>query len=269
MVAAMDWRGSRSSGLVALGFFLARRGATAAVGLGLTVACVVGFSGMAVAFAHHGKLDALPDVPLLASSALAFGVGVLVAFAVSTRAFRRDEDDGVRALLRARGVSATRYLAARVVGLALSLAAFVAGGSLIVGLVAVAVSHGRVTALHTLQASLAATVFGIAFAATFAPVAMATLAARTRGRGYVMLFAVLALPELLQSSLLHVVGPDWVTVCSVPGALVALRTALAPTGVDGPMLARSLVALVVIVVAAALVVRVELTHAARVARTGL
>jgi putative flippase GtrA len=250
MVAAMDWRGSRSSGLIALGFSLARRGATSAFALGLTALCIVGFSGMAVAFAHHGKLDALPDVPLLASSALAYGVGVLVAFAASTRAFRRDEDDGVRALLRARGVSATQYLAARVVGLALSLAAFVAGGSFIVGLVAVAVSHGRATALHTLQA----------------PVAMATLAARTRGRGYLVLFTVLVLPELLQSSLLRVIGPDWVAVCSVPGALVALRTALAPIGVDGPMLARSLVALISIVVAALLVVRVELARAPQTPR---
>jgi hypothetical protein len=257
----MDWRGTRGGGLIALGFFLARRGATAAVGLGLSVACVLGFGGLAVVFARRGKLDALPDVPLLASSALAFGVGVLVAFAVATRVLRRDEEEGIRGLLRARGVDATEYLAARITGLAMSLAAFVAGGSALVGLVATVVAHGRVIAIHTVQASLAAVIFGVAFAVTFAPVAMATLGARSRGLGYLALLSVLVMPELLHASLTRLVGASWASVCSIPGALLALRAALAPTGVDAAMLARSLVAIVAIVALALLVVRAELARA--------
>jgi len=256
----MDWRGSRGGGLVALGFFLARRGAMAAVGLALTIACVVGFGGLAVAFARHGKVAALPDVPLIASSVLAFGVGVLVAFAASTRAFRRDEDEGVRALLRAHGIDTTQYLAARVAGLALSLAGFVAGGSALVGLVAIVVARGHVPAMHTIQASFAAVVFGVAFAVTFAPVAMATLGARSRGRGYLALLAVLVVPEILRSSLARFIAPGWLAVCSVAGALLTLRAALAPTGVDTLMLARALVALVLIVALALVVVRGQLAR---------
>jgi hypothetical protein len=259
-VPVMDWRGSRGGGLVALGFFLARRGAMAAVGVALTAASVVGFGGLAAAFASHGKLDALPSVPLVASSVLAFGVGVLVAFAASTRAFRRDEDEGVRALLRLHGVDAAHYLAARVVGLALSLAAFVAGGSALIGLVAIVVARGRVPAAHTIQASVASVVFGVAFAVTFAPVAMATLGARSRGGGYLALLAVLVVPELLEPSLARYIPPSWLEVCSVPGALLALRTALAPVGVDAVMLSHALVALLIIIAVALVVVRGQLAR---------
>jgi len=259
-VAPMDWRGARGGGLVALGFYLARRGATAAIGLALTVACVLGFGGLAVVFVRSGKVDALPDVPLLASSALAFGVGVLVAFAASTRVLRRDEEDGVRGLLRARGVDASGYLAARVVGLAIALAVFVAGGSALVGILTSLVAKSRGVAGHTLQASFAAVVFGVAFAATFAPVAMATLGARSRGRGYLALLTVLVLPELLHASLARILAPEWVDVCSVPGALLALSASLAPTGLDAAMLARSAVALVAIIGIALLVVRAEIAR---------
>jgi len=256
-------RASRGGSLVALGFFLARRDATAVLGLVLGGACVVGFGGLSVVMSRRATAEAVAGVPLLASSALAFGVGVLVAFAASTRAFRRDEDDGVRALLSAHGLGASEYLAARVLGLTVVLAVLVAGGSALVGVVAILTSHGRVAALHALQSSLAAVAFGLAFAVTFAPVAMATLGARSRGGGYLALLLVLVLPELLEGPLERVLSPAWVAVLSIPGALLTLRTSLAPVGVDLAMLSRAVIALLAIILGALAVVRVELLRARR------
>jgi hypothetical protein len=185
---------------------------------------------------------------------------VLVAFAVSTRAFRRDEDDGVRALLQARGVSATGYLAARVAGLTVALAALVGGGSLAVGLLSLLAARGRVSALHSVQASLAALAFALAFAATFAPVAMATLGSRSRGGGYGALLLVLVGPELARPYLARALAGPWLDVASIPGALLTLRASLAPPGVDPAALGRSLFALVVVAAGALLVVRAELAR---------
>ncbi len=237
-----------------------------ALALGLTAVCVLGSSLIAVFLSHRGKADALPAVPLGASSVLAFGVGVLVALGVSTRAFRSDEENGIRALLRARGVSATSYLAGRIAGLAAVLAVLVAGGSALVGLVATLMARGRVPALHTAQATLAAIVFGVAFALTFAPVAMATLAARSRRGGYVALLMVLLAPELLAPSLDRFVPHGWLEVCSIPGALLAVRASLAPAGADPVMLAHGAVALAAICVGALVVVRVELARRYRLPR---
>jgi hypothetical protein len=257
----MSWRDSRARVLVALGFFLARRGVMAAVSLGLTVACVAGSGVVAFVLGQHRRQAALPNVPLVASSALAFGVGVLVAFTVSTRAFRRDEDEGVRALLSARGVHATGYLGARIAGLAALLALLVGGGSVGVGALTLLASRSTPAALHTVQASFAALTFGLAFAFVFAPVAMATLGARSRGGGYLALLAVLGLPELLRPWLSRVIDPSWLDLLSIPGALAGLRGALAPVGVDLAATGRSVVVLLVVVVAAVAIVRVELLRA--------
>jgi len=251
----------RGRGLVALGFFLARRGATAAIALALTLASVVGFGVLAFILARHGKHASLDGVPLVASSALAYGIGVLVAFAVSTRVFRRDEDEGVRALLDARGVHASAYLGARVVGLTALLAILVAGGSAAVGLVTLLAARSREGAGHTVQATLAAIAFGLAFALVFAPVAMATLGARSRGGGYLALLSVLVVPEIVEPFFSRRIPERWLEVCSIPGALVGLRTSLAPVGVDALLLGRALVALAVILVAALAIVRLELLRA--------
>jgi len=258
----------RWAALFALGLLLARSGFTAWLALAVTGTCILGASVLAIFLAHRGKLEALSGVPLAASSALAFGVGVLVALAASTRTFRRDEDEGVRGLLRARGVSATEYLAARIAGLATVLAALVGGGSAVVGVIATLATRGRSSALHTAQASLAAVVFSLVFAVTFAPVAMATLAARGRGGGYLALLAVLVAPELLAPAFDRLIAHRWLDVCSIPGALLALRTSLAPVGVDPFMLGRSLSALLAITLAALLVVRAELARSRRTPRAG-
>ncbi len=256
-VRSMIWGGSRRRSVLALGFFLARRGITAAIGLVLTLACIALFSGLAVFFARRGRLVSLPAVPLLASSALAFGVGVLVAVLAATRVLRRDEDEGIRALLRARGVTATAYALARIAGIAMSLACFVGGGSAIVGLVAILAARSRQSALHAAQGSLAAIAFGLAFAVTFAPVAMATLGARSRAGGYLALLAVLVIPDLLQPWLGSAIAPGWLDVCSIPGALLTLRDSMGSAG--GPsMFLHAVVALLAIVAVALVVVRADL-----------
>ncbi len=243
---------------MALGFALARRGFMAAAALLLTLACAAFFALTAFGRARYGHLEALHDVPLVASSALAFGVGVLVAFAASTRTFRRDEDEGIRALLAARGVSPTGYLLARIAGLAATLALFVGGGSALVGAFSVLAARGRVSAVHTLQASAAAVVFAVAFAVTFAPLAMATLGGRSRGGGYLALLAVLVLPEAVAPRLAPYLAPRWVSVASIPGALLAVRDSLARVGFDARLLGRGLLVLAIVIIASVIVVRVEL-----------
>jgi hypothetical protein len=242
------------------GIFLARRGLVAGASFGLSLLTVVGFVALAAVIAHKGS-EALPRVPLLASSALAFGVGVLAAFGVSLGVFQRDEREGVRALLLARGITPFEYVKVRVAGLGALLGFLVVGGSLLVGLAALVLARSRHAALETVQSTFAAVAFGVAFSAVFAPVAMAALAPRTRGRGYLALLVVLVGPELLVPVLRRSISPSWLSLFSIPDALFGLRTALAPPGVDLADAGRALVVLVVIAVLAMAFVRAELAAA--------
>jgi hypothetical protein len=219
---------------------------------------VIGFGALAGVMAHKGSEGALARVPLLASSALAFGVGVLAAFGVSLGAFQRDEREGVRALLVARGITPFGYVRLRVIGLGVLLRLLVGGGSLLVGLAALLLARSRHAALETLQSTFAALVFGIAFSAVFAPVAMAALAPRNRVRGYLALLLVLVGPELLVPMLRRSLSSSWLSLFSIPDALLGLRAALAPPGVDFAEAGRALLVLVVIALLAMAFVRAEL-----------
>jgi hypothetical protein len=258
----MTNRPSRGRGLASFGFFLARRGVTSALAVGLTLLIVLSCSGAAVVFGIRGKGATLARMPLIASSALAWGVGVLVAFAAASRVFGRDEEDGVRALLRARGAGRGAYLASRVTGLAALLALHVAGGSLVVGAVAALVANSRSVVLATGQAQLAATAYAVAFACVFAAVALATLGARSRVGGYLALLAVLVLPGLAAHSLEEVVATRWIEVCSVQGALAGLRASFAGPSFDPFLLGRALAVLASVVVLALLVARADLAREA-------
>jgi hypothetical protein len=251
----------RRRGLGGFGIFLARRGLVAAAAFVLSALTVVGFGVLAGVMAHKGSGDALPRVPLLASSALAFGVGVLAAFGVAVGAFQRDEREGVRALLVARGITPFGYVRLRVIGLGVLLRLLVGGGSLLVGIAALLLARSRHAALETLQATFAALVFGIAFSAVFAPVAMAALAPRTRLRGYLALLVVLVGPELLVPVLQRSISPSWLSLFSIPDALLGLRAALAPPGIDFAEAGRALLVLVVIALLAMAFVRAELAAA--------
>jgi hypothetical protein len=98
---------------------------------------------------------------------------------------------------------------------------------------------------------------------------MATLAARSRAAGYLALLTVLVGPELLAPSLERFISPRWLDVCSIPGALFAVRTSLAPVGVDPLMLGRGLAALLAAIILALLVVRADLaaSHASPTRRS--
>ena len=171
---------------LALGTWLAARGALAGVGIALSILGALGSVVAAVAVAGAG--GAAVQLPLLESSVIAWGAGVMLAFGGALHAIRRDLEQGVVALVRARGASVGAYVRGRVGGLVVVLAVAVGGATLVAGIAATSVAHPAVAAART---SAAALVYALAFAGTLGPVAMAALGARTRAGGYLTLVAVL------------------------------------------------------------------------------
>jgi hypothetical protein len=256
----MESRRPRGGGLLALGWKLALEGllakVSAALGAGTVLACVI----WAIAVARGDHSEGLTSVPLVASSALAWGAGTLLAFSASVHAFRLDRDRGIRALVAARARSDGEYLGARVLGLTRVLGAVTVLGTAVVGVSAALAARGGPLALRTLESTGAAVAFSAAFATTLAPVALATLGARTRVGGYFALLFVLVLPELLQGWLTHVLPEGWAELVSIPGALGALRASLAPGGLDPLRFARAFAMLALVVALALLAVRAELAR---------
>jgi hypothetical protein len=232
--------------MFALGVSLARRGITPILSLAIAALTVLGLIVLALALGKRSGTAPLHAVPLIASSALAWGAGFLHAFGVAAHALRRDRADGIRHLLIARTTTLRGYVLARVGGLAALLAIVVGGGTLLCGLVAILLA-ARVGAVpKTIHATLAALVFSLAFSAVVAPVAFAALGARTRMGGYVFLLGVFLLPELV-ASLLSGVLPESITeVLAIPSALAALRSSLAPGSVDPLRFVRAVVSLAIV-----------------------
>jgi hypothetical protein len=229
--------------LLGLGATLARRGPLPAISLaicGLTafVAC-----GVAVALAGRGEGAPAYAVPIVASSALAWGGGFLLAFSAAASGLRRDRVEGIRDLFVARTTSVHGYLLARVGGLAALLAIVVAGGTALTGALAVFASLKVGAVPRTMQASLAAIAYGIAFALVVAPIAFAALGARSRVGGYFYLLLILVLPEVLGSLLSKTLPTEVLEVLSIPSALAALRASIAPGTTDAFRLLRAIVAL--------------------------
>lgn len=245
----------RAWALLVLGMSLARRGVLPVASIAICLSTTLALSLVTGVLASRGPDSPAHDVPLLASSALAWGGGFLLAFAASAHALRRDRSEGIRTLFVARTMSLRGYLVARVGGLAALIALCVAGGTLVCGLVGAA-GAARVAALpRMLHATGAGVVFSLAFSAVVAPIAFAALGARSRLGGYLFLIAVVTLPEvvvaLMGSSLPEAVAD----VLSIPSALAALRTALAPGSVDLWRAMRAIVALSFVVAFAMLLVR--------------
>src|SRR5580692_7525046 len=186
----MDSRRARGRGLLALGGALAVDGPLAKVSLGVGALIVLGGVVAVASVARGDHPERLASVPIVASSALAWGAGTLLAFATSAHAFRRDQQRGIRALVAARAGSDGEYLWARVSGLARVLAIVTTGGTLVLGLAAALAAGRGALALRTLGATGAGAAFSIAFAATLAPVGLATLGARSRVGGYFALLTV-------------------------------------------------------------------------------
>lgn len=245
----------RSLPLLAFGMSLARRGILSVLAMGISAATVLGAIVIAIALAARGKDAPLHDVPLVASSALAWGGGFLHAFSASAHALRKDKTEGIRDLALLRTSSLRGYLVARVGGLAALLALVIAGGTLVTG-IACALASARFHGVpKTLQATLAGVVFAIAFAAVVAPVAFAALGARSRVGGYLFLLLIVVVPDLIAGAFSGTVPDSVVEVLSIPSALGALRSALAPGGLDLLRAARAIVALAVFVGFAVLLVR--------------
>jgi hypothetical protein len=227
----------------------------ASLGLGAIGALVVIGAALAMKESAH-----LASLPFIASQAFAWGVGTTLAVAAAMRVFPLDREQGVVALMRARGVSASAYAAARVAGLVLVLAVVVAGGALVSGLAATAVATAG--AGEVARASAAAIVFGVAFAVTLGPVSMATLGAGTRGGGYGWLLLVLVVPELLAPWTRALVPAGWKELTSIPAALEAVRSGVQNAGPSIAHALRAAVGLGGVVAASLLVIRARLASEA-------
>jgi hypothetical protein len=179
---------------------------------------------------------------------------VLLAFAASVHAFRRDREDGIPALLRARGAAFGAYAWSRAYGLTLLLLIVVAGGTLASGLCATLVASRAGAAMRVAQGALAAFVYATAFAFTLGPLAVATLGNRSRAGGYFWLLMVLALPELLAPVTEGLVPPGFSELVSIPGALDALRAALMPPRLEPWRAVKALFVLTLVAFACAAVI---------------
>ena len=246
---------ARRRALAALGVQLSQRGVLAPISLGIGVLTVLVAVAVTVGGLARDARAPLEQVPALTAGALAWGAGVLLAFAASVHALKQDRETGITALLRARGASIAGYVYSRVGGLTMLLVLVVAGGTLVAGLTATLVATRTGLALRTLQATGASLVYALAFAGTLGPLAMAALGARSRAGGYGWLLLVLVLPELIAPVTGPMMPTGWRELTSIPGALHGLRVALMPPGVDVWRAAKALFVLGLVTVACLLVVR--------------
>lgn len=250
-------RARSAPALGALGVELARRGPLAVASI--AIGAVTTFALLTVAFvvaARGGR--ALPQLPSVASSALAWGAGVTLAFAAAAHALRRDREQGIRALVRARGGSTVAYLRGRILGLVLLVALVVVGGTLVVG-VASAALVGRGAFASAARGAGAAVAYATAFSITIGPVALAALGARSRFGGYLALVSVLVVPEMLGRFTAQMLPRGWQELTSIPAALGALRASLSPD-VDVAGLLRSIVVLAAVIAIAIAVVRAQIAR---------
>jgi len=240
---------------LALGTWLAARGAMAGVGFALAIAGALASVIAAVALSGTGVAGQLP---LVESSAIAWSAGVVLAFGAALRALRRDREQGVVALLRARGASLGGYVRGRVGGLVVVLAVAVGGATLVAGIAATSAARPWLPAV---PASLAALVYALAFAATLGPVALATLGSRTRAGGLVTLVAVLVLPELLSPWTSALLPRGWHELTSIPAALAAVRAGVAAPATMAASMARALAGLAAVVALSLVVIAARVRRA--------
>jgi hypothetical protein len=234
---------------LALGVWLAARGGTSV--LALAIAGLGALASVVAALALRRSSEPLgAALPAVASSGVAWSAGVLLAFGASMRALARDGDEGVVALARARGVSASHYAQGRIAGLAIVLAAAV-GGATSVAWVAALAAAGPSAQLA--RAGAGAVAYALAFAATLAPVALATLGGSSRSRGYLAFLAVLALPELLAPWTANHLPGGWRELTSIPAALAAVRAGIAAPVANGAPMARAIAALAALAAASSVV----------------
>lgn len=245
-------------GQLLFGAALGRRGVLVGICIAIAMLITAGACVTALLVARGGATSPLSAVPDLASSALAWGAGVTLAFGSAVHALRRDRKDGVRHLLRSKGMSVGAYLFARVGGLALVLAVVIGGGTLITGLVSTLAATRVGAASTVLQATVASVLYATMFSIVLAPVALASLGARARVGGYLWLLFILVLPELFESWTRGLLPKAWGDLVSIPAALASFRAALMPPGVDFVRCARASIFLLLVLAVAVLVLRREI-----------
>lgn len=245
----------RGGALLALSVSRALAGVLAKVSIALGAVVTLGAVVVVAVMARRDARPPLDLVPSVTSSVLAWAVGITLAFAAAAHALRKDREQGAIDLVTLRGATERAFVAARVGGLAVVLVAVVGGGTLVAGAASVAAAWHVDLALRAIQATFASLVYAAAFAGVVAPIALATLGARSRAGGYMSLIAVLVAPEVFEGWIAELLPRGWGHVASVPSALAALRDSLMPPrGVDVVELLRaSLVLAVVAAVAAAFV----------------
>lgn len=251
----------RFSGALSLGFSLANVGFLPWASIAIAVLTTLGAIAYAVAMSHE---DAPPfaSLPGVTASALAWGAGFLFAVAASARAFDRDEKEGIRFLARSRGLSLVTYTIGRVFGVAITLSLIVGIGSLVTGGVCAALAHD--SRMMVGKATLACVVYALAFGFLVAPLAAATLGARARGAGYLILIALLVIPEALQDSL-DSLPERWRALFGIPSAMNVLRDSLTPAHLDLPLAGAALVVVILVSLVAMLF---SLEQALRASRAG-
>lgn len=223
----------RLSGLVTLLLFgadLARKGVTPFLALATVVLSVVVGFALVSGLSSEGPSSPFHDVPVVVSSALAWGGGFLLAFGSSVRALRTDERDGIRYLLSSR-VGPRGYLLARIGGLAVLLAVVLGASTLIVGTAAlIAAPSTSASSPSVVRALVAALVYVLAFSVVMAPVSFAVMAPRSRSEGYFFFVAVVLVPSILADSFGRFLPPSLRDVIAIPSALATLRDALGRSG---------------------------------------
>lgn len=241
--------------LLALGVTLSRRGVVVVASLVVSAVTVFALSIIGIILATRSGESPLPSLPLVASSALAWGGGFLHAVAASANVLRRDRAEGIVQLFATRSAFLRDYIVSRVLGLAVLLAGVVGAGTLFVSFVALAFGARVGVVGSTAVASLGALAYAIAFAFVIAPVAIAALGAGSRFYGYARLLLVLFVPEwILRLSVGRTPG-GLAELCAIPSALAALRSALSAAAFEPLRAARALVALLAFSAIAVLFVR--------------
>jgi len=253
MVSWVAMTSRRRKAPFALGVWLAARGPTAvtcfAIAAVETVAGVVG----AFAVAHRGGIGAA-RVATLTAQAVAWSAGVTLAFGAALRASHRDREEGVLALVRARGSGIGAYVRGRVGGLVFLLAAVVGAATVVTALAGISASA---TPKSAAVAGGAALVYAAAFAATIGPVTMATVGARSRVGGYVTLLAVLAVPEAASPWTSTLLPAGWEELTSIPAALEAMRVAVVSPASTAAHGARAAALLTAVIAASMLVIGIR------------
>lgn len=226
--------------VVALGIWLLWHRPVVLAALVLAILGAIAAGVLTVQAGGGGALHA----PALAAIVASWSVGIMVAFGGALRAVPRDAQDGVIALVCARGVRTRAYAYGRMFGLAWVVGTAIVLVTLVAGICAASVSTA---VLPVLKATCAALAYGVAFAATMGPLAMAALGQRSRAAGYLSFLAVLVLPEVAASLTAATLPAGWHELTSIPAALDAVRTGIESPRANGLHATRAIAILVAIV----------------------